>query len=277
VSGSYILKPHARERIITDSFLFLNMPYFTPARPFSGLKSDTLSSSTLKNGTPSKRIEVADQLYHVLISKYQPQKDPNATIPTPRVCGTYISLQAAKNAAQQALFDAGYEREWFTVYSIHEAELPDGEQGKGVAVYAIASDGTKFEVYVATTPNVACFRDILEHRVQGDLWYVVQINLDYEKAEAGQATDMVVEGAFRTKVEAWKVAKRSLLDADDGITKESFEEYDEAPEAGKEGEFEENVVVHAVGEDGINHLVVVVKEQALESVRVKEAAMRMRD
>ncbi|OBT70994.1 hypothetical protein VF21_09882 [Pseudogymnoascus sp. 05NY08] len=46
------------------------------------------------------------------------QRDLNSEIEKIRIPGTYCSLEAAKAAAHGCLFDAGYEREWFSQYAL---------------------------------------------------------------------------------------------------------------------------------------------------------------
>jgi hypothetical protein len=70
-------------------------------------------------------------------------------------------------------------------------------------------------------------------------------------------------------------AKNILLNYEDGITPQSFAEYDVLPEGERDWEWGTNVIVHAIGQNGQNVLVSVVKEEEMESVRIMEAAMRI--
>ena len=62
-------------------------------------------------------------LYHVLFSVSHIQKDVNCEVEKVRVCGTHTNLPAAKAAAHRTLFEAGYEREWFTEFDTNQGDL----------------------------------------------------------------------------------------------------------------------------------------------------------
>ncbi|KAL6244448.1 hypothetical protein RBB50_008690 [Rhinocladiella similis] len=221
----------------------------------------------------------SDSLYHILFSVSHNPKDVNEEVEKLRVCGTFTNLQAAKAQAHKTLFEAGYEREWFTEYDTQREEFVEHsiKRRTGLCVYAVAPDKTVFRISVATTPNVQGFKAIGEdHKVHFDLYHVVQTNVEYSEDDSGQARDTNVEGSFKTYEEARKFASQVLLAPEDGVTKESFEQYDEAGPGEKDCGFGENVIVHAVGKNGENILVSVLKGQEMESVRLAEAAMRIR-
>jgi len=193
----------------------------------------------------------------------------------------YLSLNLL--GLVQTIFDAGYEREWFTEYYTN----PDDFQahhfkhstvGEGLNVYAKAEDGTTFRVSVATTPNVQGFHaDPRDHKLYMTLYHVVQTVVLYNKDDSGEARKTIVEGSFQKYPVARKFASEVLLSKEDGITKESFEQYDEAVGLGeRDCGYGENVIVHAVGQTGENFLISVLKEQKMEAVRLAEAAMRIR-
>jgi len=231
---------------------------------------------------PSYKLQVrpdkVDSIYHVLFTVSHLQKDVNAEVQKVRVCGTYTSLEAAKAAAHRCLFDAGYEREWFTDFETKQEEFQAHhiKRRSGLIVLATAPDGTIFRVSVATTPNVQQYKGGEDHKVEKDLFHVVQTNVLYTEDESGEARDTNVEGSFQTYEEARKFAAQALLSPEDGITKATFAQYDEAAPNETDCGFGENVVIHAVGENGENILVSVLKGQEMESVRLAEAAMRMR-
>ena len=156
------------------------------------------------------------------------KKDPNDAIPAPRICGTYTSLSTAKAVAHRAIFDAGYLRECFTEFDVREADIPEAKRGKGLAVYAVSNDGTESQVSIATIPNLNGFDGGNDDRLQGELWHVVQVSVDYERDESGEARETNVKGTFRTFAEAWKAAKECLLNDEDGIKKASYADYIEA-------------------------------------------------
>ncbi|KIW67292.1 hypothetical protein PV04_06557 [Phialophora macrospora] len=232
--------------------------------------------ATKVNGTETPEVE---NLYHVLLSTSHIPKDPNAAVEKLRVCNTFTDLKAAKAEAHKALFEAGYEREWFTEYDTNQAEFAahNVKRRTGLAVFARAQDGTVFRSYVATTPNLQGFKgDPEEHKIHFPLYHVVETIVLYDEDDTGEARETNVEGSFRTYEEARNFASQVLLAPEDGVTKDSFAQYDEAEPTEKDCGYGENVIVHAVGGNGENLLVSVLKGQELESVRLAEAAIRIR-
>ncbi|KAL2432243.1 hypothetical protein ABEF95_003206 [Exophiala dermatitidis] len=225
------------------------------------------------NGAPE-----GENLYHVVFTTSHLPKDVNAQIEKVRVCGSYTTLPAAKAAAHRTLFEAGYEREWFDDYETNEQDFiaHKVKRRTGLCVLAKAPDGTTFRVSVATTPNTLGLKGGDGHKVHQDLYHVVQTNILYAEDDTGEEREHNVEGTFTSYEEARKFASQVLLAPEDGITKESFETYDEAGPDEKDCGFGENVVVHAVGKNGENYLISVLKGQEMESVRLAEAAMRIR-
>lgn len=221
----------------------------------------------------------AENLYHVLFSVSHIQKDINSEVEKVRVCGTYTALSAAKGAAYRTLFDAGYEREWFSEFDTKQDEfLAHGVKRRtGLCVLAKAADGTIFRVSVATSPNTQGFDgDDDDHKVHLDLYHVVQTDVLYSEDDSGEARESNVEGSFTSYEAAREFAAKVLLAPEDDVTKESFAQFDEAGPGEKDCGYGENVVVHAVGQNGENMLVSVLKGQEMESVRLAEASMRIR-
>lgn len=209
------------------------------------------------------------QLFHILFIKSHLQKDPNGHLQKLRIPGTYVSLTSAKKAAHQCLFDAGYEREWFSKY-----ETSNGHESEnGQIVLAVAPSGSTYRVRILTTPNTIDKRVLSIHpgdgRVLTDLYYVVQVKT---KVEEEESQDINIEGVFISYSEARDQALRALLDEKDGLTKESYATYDEAASGQTDCGYGDNILVHAVGGNGENMLVSVVKAQVLESVRLAEAS-----
>jgi len=232
--------------------------------------------AAIKNGTGASDI---GNLYHVLLSTTHDRKDPNGAIEKLRVCATFTDLDAAKAEAHKTLFEAGYEREWFTEYDTNEVDFTAHhiKRRTGLCVFAKSQDGTIFRVSVATTPNVQGFLgNPDDHKVHFGLYHVVETVVLYDEDDSGEARESNVEGTFETYEEARKFADQVLLAPEDGVTKESFAQYDEAGRTEKDCGYGENVVVHAVGGDGENFLVSVLKGQELEAVRLAEAAIRIR-
>ena len=220
-----------------------------------------------------------DNLYHVLLTVTHLQKDVNSEVQKVQVCGTYTSLEAAKAAAHRCLFEAGYEQEWFTDYETQPEEFRahNIKRRSGLAVLATSPDGTIFRVSVATTPNVHQYQGGDDGKVHKELYHVVQSNVLYSEDDSGEARDTNVEGSFESYEEAREFASQVLLSEADGITKDTFAQYDEAQPNEKDCGFGESVVVHAVGQNGENVLVSVLKGQEMEAVRLAEAARRLRE
>ncbi|KFY27692.1 hypothetical protein V493_03361 [Pseudogymnoascus sp. VKM F-4281 (FW-2241)] len=219
-----------------------------------------------------------ENLYHIVFITSLIQRDPNSEIEKIRIPGTYCSLEAAKAAADGCLFDAGYEREWFSQYEDDPTALVRYRihQRMGLVVVAVAPDGTTFRVCISTTPNVGHLTTNNEDgRIAAGLYYVVQTNVEYGNGDEGQRRGINIEGIFMTYDKAQSFAHSVLLSEEDGITKESFAEYDEAGNNERDCGFGENVVIHAVGINGENHLISVIKGQAMDSVELAEAAMRI--
>ncbi|KAL4788395.1 hypothetical protein BJX76DRAFT_176583 [Aspergillus varians] len=228
---------------------------------------------------------IPENLYHIILTTTQTQKNPNNVIEKVRIPGTYTSLLAAKAAAHSCLYDAGYEREWFEHYetcsSLYEKEeTPAGgnlAERRGLVVYATAPDGSTFRVRIDTTPNdkLQLTTVLSDGRVGVPLYYVLQADVEYGGDEGSVVRDINVEGVFVSYEEARDFASDVLLSKEEGLTKESFAEYSEAGPAETDCGFGENVIVHAVSDYGINYLVSVIKTQELQAVNVAEAAMRI--
>jgi hypothetical protein len=217
-----------------------------------------------------------DNLYHIIITQAHLKKDVNSVGENIRVCGTYTSLPAAKAAAHRTLFDGGYEQEWFTEFDVNKDQFPASMRKSGLMVYAVVPDETTFSVNLATTPNLLGLKGNKHGKVMLELYHVVQTTVDYGRVEGEEERETNIEGSFESYEAAWKFAKVVLLNKEDGITKASFADYYEAAAGERDCGFGENVIVHAVGQNGVNFLVSVVKAQEMEAVRLAEAAMQMR-
>lgn len=218
-----------------------------------------------------------DFLYHVMLMTSQ-FKGPGGRAEKVRILGTYTSVTKSKDAAHRCLFDAGYEREWFSTFETNPETLEElaSHYGTGIVVYAIAVDGTIFRVRISTSPNKLHLTTHNEDgRVPTSLYYVVQTNAPYCSHERRPIYDTHVEGIFKSYDEARKFAKTLLLSEEDGITASSYQDYFEAGPLERDCEYGENVIVHAVGSSDENYFVSVIKGQELESVRLVEASFRM--
>jgi hypothetical protein len=239
------------------------------------------AATSIQNGRASEQAgDDVDYMYHILLSISDTKVDVNRQVEKLRVCGTYTNLKAAKAAAHKVLFEAGYEREWFVEYDTNQNDFEAHhlKHRTGLCVAAKGGDGSSFRVCLATTPNFAKFApaEEEEYRLHGDLYYVIQTMIDYSEDESGGERESIVEGCFRTYKEARTFALEVALAPDDGVTRESYEQYDEAKVDERDCGYGENVVVHAVGSNGQNILVSVLKGQDLESVRLAEASLRIR-
>ncbi|RHZ55396.1 uncharacterized protein CDV56_100533 [Aspergillus thermomutatus] len=222
--------------------------------------------------------DASEQLFHILLTTSHLQKNPNNIVEKVRIPATYTTLQAAKAAAYRCLFDAGYEKEWFTTYETKPEifENRDLPERSGLAVFAVAPDRTEFRVHIITTPkDEKLVAEVVEGHVTNPLYYVVQANVEYNADEGSRVSDIDIEGVFQSYQEARDLASRVLLSKEDTITKESFAEYTEAAPTEKDCGYGENVIVRAVSEYGTNYLISVVKNQELEAVHLAEAAMRI--
>ena len=235
-----------------------------------------LKESSIRNGD-SQEVQTTENLYHIMITQSHLSKDVNAAVEKVRVCGTYTSLPAAKAAAHRCLFDAGYEQEWFSEFDAKLSSDSDSRRrANGAVVYAVAPDKTTFTVSIATTPNLSGYEANKDGKVMRDLYFVLQTTVDYSRDEDGEERETNVEGCFESYEEARKCAQEVLLCESDGVTKSSFASYDEAAAGERDCGYGENVIVHAVGQNGVNFLVSVIKAQEMEAVRLAEAAMRIR-
>ncbi|KAI9369703.1 hypothetical protein BJX61DRAFT_133938 [Aspergillus egyptiacus] len=226
-------------------------------------------------------------LYHILLTTSHIQKNPNNVIEKLRIPGTYTSLASASAAAHSALYDAGYERDFFTHYETKADLLAKDDAGsanpnlaeqRGLVVYATANDGTRFRVRIDTTPNEKRLTsELADGRVPVPLYYVVQADVEYTGGgdEGSLVREMSVQGVFERYEQARAFAGWVLLSEEDGVTKESFAEYTEAAQGETDCGYGDNVIVHAATDYGTNYLVSVIKTQELQAVKVAEAAMRI--
>ena len=184
----------------------------------------------------------------------------------------------AKAAARKVLYEAGYERDMFDVYDtkLSEFEHDHVNDTLGLMVHAGVSDGTILEVRLLTTRNeLNLAAEPGCQRITRDLYHVLQTTVDYRKGDES-VQSYNIEGTFKGYKEACVFAQSVLLSEVDGLTRESYAQYDETGTGQADCGYGENVLVHAIGYNGENSLVIVVKEQAMDSVRLAEAAMRMR-
>jgi hypothetical protein len=191
---------------------------------------------------------VSESIYHVMLM-VSPPKASRGQIEKIRVLGTYTSIGKVMDTAHRGLFDSGYEREWLLTLETKLKALEEvaASEETGLAVYAIAWDGTKFKLRISTSSNeLALKTDNEDGRVAIPLYYVVQTNVPYCSHERKPTHDTHIERVFRSYKEARKFVSTLLLSEEDGIKTSSYQEYIEAGMAQRDCEFGENVVVHAM-------------------------------
>jgi len=217
-----------------------------------------------------------ENLYHVILETSHIAHDPNSEVDKVRICGTYTALPAAKGAAHRCLFDAGYEQEWFTTFDTQHKGGSNWSHGDGVIVYAVAPAGDTFATKIATSPNVSGFKGNADGKIEQDLYHVVHTTIFYDRDQSGTLRETSVVGSYESYAKARAAAHVALVNKEDGITEQSWEEYDEMPTGATDWEYGMDVIVHAVGQGGENVWLSVLKNQEMESVRLEEAARRMR-
>lgn len=199
---------------------------------------------------------VSEHLYHVFRTMIDYHHDPSGATQDTTVYATYTDLTAAKEAAKVALFSEGYEQEWFTTFDVLD-KPEEWTHGDGNVVYAQAPEGEVFIVGIKTALNTQQLEGSASHEVEGELDHVVQTIIHYSKDRCGADRETEIPGTFRTYDEAKNFAATCLLDEE--VTKDDFEEYDEYDEQ-DDWPFGPDVVVHAVGKNGDNSVVSVIKK-----------------
>jgi hypothetical protein len=215
-----------------------------------------MASNGNSNGvdTPSENL-----LYHIRCEVIDYHKDPSGLTRDNIIYGTYTTLPSAKASALTSLKTAGYEPDDFTIY----AEKTDPETwsyGDGVLVYAKAPNGNELRVRIDVTENNIA-RQLTVNKESGeveeDLYYVLQTQIDYYDDRIGGKQESIIEGAYLDRKKAEEAAYNVLLDEPDGVTSESYAEYDRLDEQKDDWPYGDDVLVHAVGRDGKNFKVEV--------------------
>jgi len=201
-----------------------------------------------------------ENLYHVKRTITDYAEDKSGATRTVDILGTYVSLEAAKKAARNGLKDEGYLPDDFDIYE-EKSNAENWTHGDGVLVYARAPAGQEFFVRLDTKPNVSGYQGNAEGRVQDEPYYVLQTRIDYNNDRIGGLQSTEVEGTYGNQAKAIEAAKKTLLDENEGVTKEWFAEYDEKPEDDGEWEYGDDVYVRAVGPNGENFTVAVKTEK----------------
>src|SRR5438045_633988 len=195
-----------------------------------------------------------EMLYHVLLEVVDYFKDPSGATRTVDVFNTYAMLSAAKAAAKSCLHSLGYQTDEFESYE-ERTDPENWPHGDGVQVYAKAPAGPVLKVRIDTTPSVKGIKAGPDGLVDAPLYYVLQTDIDYDSDRVGARAETTVEGVFGLREQAVAAAYQALLDDPEGITKKSYAEYDEREEWKDEWPFGDDVLVHAVSDNGQNYLV----------------------
>ena len=206
--------------------------------------------------------QIPDFLYHVvLITSPSESKDPNATVEQLRIFDSYTTVEKAKEAAYKTLPSLGYEPQLFSKYetNLETLEKLAPTQGIGIAVYAVAADGSILRVRILTTPNDQHLTGNANGQIPLSLYYVVQTDIQYDNDERRTPNDVNIQAVFENYSDARKFASNTLLSPQDGIYKSSYREYHEAGPKDVDCGYGENVIVHASGNAGENYLVSVIQ------------------
>ncbi|EKG15340.1 hypothetical protein MPH_07468 [Macrophomina phaseolina MS6] len=209
-----------------------------------------------KAGTPP------ETLYHVKRVFRFPTPGHANEILQPSIRATYTDLAAAKQYACRALFAEGYQPEQFLELHMRRGPGTNWVYGDGVLVHAKTADEGLVTVELETTANtIGELRVADDGRVQDPLFFLVQTTIDYSMDWSVGQRQTAIQGVFRTSQEAEARARTVLLGEDDEVSKSDFAMYGE--NVGQEDwPFDANVMVHAVGENGLNILLAVVEGQA---------------
>ncbi len=224
-----------------------------------------MASNGDSNGASKSASKSADSasenlLYHVKCEIIDYAEDISGLTRTTNIYGTYTLLPFAKEAARTCLQTAGYLPSDFSTY-VEKTDPETWAYAEDVAVYAKAPAGQEFRVRLDVTPNVAGFTAKEGGAVEGHFYYVLQTRIDYDKDRTGGSQTCEIEGVYLNRKEANHAAYNALLDEAEGVTKESFAEFDRLDEQRGDWPYGEDVLVHAVGKNGENFKVEV-KSQA---------------
>jgi hypothetical protein len=201
--------------------------------------------------TPSE-----DLLYHIKCEIINYHEDKSGATRSTDIYGTYISLPAAKATALTCLKTAGFLPSDFDIYE-EKTDPENWKYGEDVLVYAKAPAGQEFRVRLDVTPNVRGLKGNDEGAVEGHLHYVLQTNIDYSKDRTGGSQASLIEGVYLRREEAEQAAYNVLLDESEGLTRESYDEFDRLDEQTGDWPYGDDVMVHAVGKNGENFKVEV--------------------
>ncbi|KAH7009177.1 hypothetical protein B0J12DRAFT_752178 [Macrophomina phaseolina] len=214
--------------------------------------------------SPEPKNQIAESLFHVKRIFHHPTPGHANSILQPSIRATYTDPAKAKTYALRALLDEGYQPEQFL-----ELHMRHGTQAEKPSTWPYGDDVSVWAktVEIETTPNT--LSSVLDHdgdgRVKEPLFFLVQTTIDYAKDWSVGSRQTTIQGVFRTRDETAARALTVLLgqggEREREIKKSDFASYEE--NAGQDDwPFDSNVMVHAIGENGLNILVAVVKSAA---------------
>jgi len=200
-----------------------------------------------------------DFLFHVVLEVIDYHKDPSGATRYTDVLRTFTKLTPAKEAARSSIKELGYLPDEFATYE-EKTDPENWKHGDGVYAFAKAPNDVEFRVRVDTKPNVTTqnhrFKGNKEGEVEGHLHYVLQTIIDYNTDRTGAVQTTEIEGTYMIRKEAYEAAYKVLLDETEGITKESYEKYEERNlEDDVDWPYGEDVFVHAITKNGENYVV----------------------
>jgi len=199
----------------------------------------------------------ADTLYTIKTTLKDLHRDPSGALQQVQIAGTYTSLPAAKEAAKTALYKLGYSKEDLPTYDV-KTDAETWSFGDGVLVHAVAPSKEEFTVCIETSPNVLDIHsNPTTSKVEEQLFYVLQTTIHYDVDASGAKRETTLEGIYTGRAIAITRSKETLLEPG-VVERKSYAEWDEY--WGQEDwSFGENVVVHAVADNGQNFEVSVVE------------------
>jgi len=201
----------------------------------------------------SPSTEYSDQLYHVKETIINPKNGTMGTTSTTNVVDTFTDLDTAKACARSVLKHLNLTPSRFLIYeeNIGQANWPFED---GVMEYAKSAGGQEIYISIDTKENTNKLLSSEEGRVYGPLYYVFQSFTDYDADAFATNHHTEIEGTFKDREDAVRLAHRVLLDKD--INRDDFATYEE--NIGQDDwPYGEDSIVHAVSATGRIYTVAV--------------------
>ncbi|KAF5724620.1 hypothetical protein FMUND_663 [Fusarium mundagurra] len=176
----------------------------------------------------------SELLYHIILTVIDFHLVPLGSKRAIYILDTRATIEAAKDSALRALHTLRYKPDDFAEYAVHSSHVGTWDHGDGVLIYAKAPAGQVFLVSIQATPNTEMLqadRDGAIMLPRGD--------------RTGCVQEMQIEGTFVHRAAA-RTAACKLLDPLDYV------EYDTPEKMKGEWPYGEDVLAHAVAENGEN-------------------------